>query len=87
MSEIKLKPIIDNNEAKLIDNELLFDDVITKNNDDLSFLKQSKKVNISVALDEDVIKKLKLFAKKHKAIRSISKIVQKAVEDFLSRNN
>ncbi|MBO6042734.1 hypothetical protein J6P52_06370 [bacterium] len=87
MSEIKLKPIIDNNEDKSIDNELLFDDVITKNNDDLSFLKQSKKVNISVALDEDVIKKLKLFAKRHKATRSISKIVQKAVEDFLSRNN
>ena len=62
MSEIKLKPIIDNKDDEVIHNELLFDDVITKNNDDLSFLKQSKKVNISVALDEDVIKKLKLFA-------------------------
>ena len=87
MSEIKLKPIMYNNEDKSIDNGLLFNDVTTKNDDDLSFLKRSKKANISVALDEDVIKKLKLFAKKHKATRSISKIVQKAIENFLSRNN
>ena len=82
MSEIKLKPLL--NSEQDINNELLLDSNLNKN--DLSFLNRTKKINISVALDEDIIKQLKLFAKKHKATRSISKIVQKAVSDFLAKN-
>ena len=82
MSEIKLKPLLNNEQD--INNELLLDNNFNK--DDLSFLNRTKKINISVALDEDIIKQLKLFAKKHKATRSISKIVQKAVSDFLAKN-